>query len=568
MLVGPLRIDLPAGSELEGAVNERLRKLEEANFSKRLLQHDPTLWFPEPRPEITDRLGWLELPARMALKVGELEDFAREVRSADVEEVFLFGMGGSSLAPDVFAHAFSGGDGLPLTVLDTTHPDAIFSVLERIDPDRTFFVVSSKSGTTLETLSLFHTFYAAVERVLGAGQEAMKPGTQFAAVTDPETPLASLGEEFGFRRVFLANSDLGGRYSALSHFGLVPAALAGVDLGVLLGRAGTAAHDCGSERGAESNPGLVLGSVLGEATLAGRDKVTFFAAPGIDLFPDWLEQLIAESTGKDGKGIVPVAHEELAPADHYGADRLFVGLSLAGETSPEAAEIERALNGLAAAGHPVVRCALEDRYDLGYQMFTWEVAVAVAGAVIGIHPFNQPDVQLAKDLAKKAMEGGGLGDDDLPPAVSVGDEDALQDALKEWLAGASAGEYQTIQAYLAPGAELSAKLHGLQARLRDLDHLAATDGYGPRFLHSTGQLHKGGPNTGRFLQLVDHPQEDVEVPGQDFTFAQIIKAQAEGDRKALVQRDRRVLAVDLEDNALAALDEIERLLPRSGETPE
>lgn len=568
MRVGSLRIDLPADGGLKEAVSERLRKLDEVEFSKRLLQHDPTLWFPEPRPEITDRLGWLELPARMSIKVPELEEFSREVREAGIEEVLLFGMGGSSLAPDVFAHSFSPGDGLPLTVLDTTHPDAVYSTLERIDPDRTFFVVSSKSGTTLETLSLFHTFYAAVERVLGAGQEAAKPGSHFAAVTDPDTPLASLGQEHGFRRVFLADSDLGGRYSALSHFGLVPAALVGVDLARLLDHAAAAAHDSGSEIEAAKNPGLLLGAVLGEAALKGRDKVTFFATPGIELFPDWLEQLIAESTGKDGKGIVPVAHEAPTSAPDYGTDRLFVGLTLEDEKSSDAVGLDRALDELAAAGHPVVRCALADRYELGYQMFTWEVAIAVAGAVLGIHPFNQPDVQLAKDLAKKAMQGEGLSKDGLPMAIPAADERALGEALREWLGADPPGGYQTIQAYLAPSGELSAKLHGLQARLRDLDRRATTDGYGPRFLHSTGQLHKGGPNIGRFLQLVDQPHEDIEVPGQDFTFAQIIKAQAEGDRKALVQRDRRVLAVDLGHDAETALDTIEGLLTSASAPPE
>ncbi|HKI86433.1 MAG TPA: hypothetical protein VKA53_06790 [Thermoanaerobaculia bacterium] len=561
MRAGPLHIALAAGSELEQAVGERLRRLDEIEFSRRLGEHDPTLWFQEPTPEITDRLGWLELPERMASKSAELQEFAREVRGSGVREAFLFGMGGSSLAPDVFAHAFSAAAGLPLTVLDTTHPDAVRAALERIDPARTFFVVSSKSGTTLETLSLFRTFYAAVKRGLEAVEDAPAPGSFFAAVTDPSTPLVSLGEEHGFRRVFRADADLGGRYSALSHFGLVPAALLGVDIPRLLARAGEAASDSGPGIEAASNPGLLLGAVLGEAARHGRDKVTFFAEPEIELLPDWLEQLIAESTGKKGKGIVPVAHEAPTSVEHYGDDRLFVGLSLAGGAASKTSALSDSLDSLAAAGHPVVRCSLRDLYDLGYQMFTWEVAVAVAGAVIGIHPFNQPDVQLAKDLAKKAMKGEGLSEKDLPAPISASDEAALAEALEGWLNGGSPGGYQTIQAYLAPSDELSTQLHGLQARLRDLDRRATTDGYGPRFLHSTGQLHKGGPNIGRFLQLVDQPHGEVEVPGQGYGFGQIIKAQAEGDRQALLGRDRAVLAVDLGADAQEGLEVIGRLLP-------
>lgn len=561
MRVGPLRFDLAAGSELERAVTERLQRLDENDFSRRLRQHDPTLWFQDPRPEITDRLGWLELPERMSSKSAELQDFAREVRASGVKEAFLFGMGGSSLAPDVFAHAFSAADGLPLTVLDTTHPDAVRAALDGIDPVRTFFLVSSKSGTTLETLSLFRTFYAAVERALGAVKDGPEPGSFFAAVTDPDTPLVGLAGEHQFRRVFQADSDLGGRYSALSHFGLVPAALVGVDTSRLLERGREAARESGPGIEAAENPGLVLGAVLGEAARQGRDKVTFFADRGVALLPDWLEQLIAESTGKDGKGIVPVAHEALASVNHYGGDRLFVSLSLAGSASSRTSELTDAMDSLAAAGHPVVRCDLRDVYDLGYQMFTWEVAVAVAGAVIGIHPFNQPDVQLAKDLAKKAMKGEGLDKGDLPAPVLASDEGALAEALESWLNEGSPGGYQTIQAYLAPSAELSAELHALQARLRDLDRRATTDGYGPRFLHSTGQLHKGGPNIGRFLQLIDQPHGNVEVPGQSYSFAQIIKAQAEGDRQALLSRDRSVLAVDLGGDAQAGLGAIGRLLP-------
>ncbi|NIM52083.1 MAG: bifunctional transaldolase/phosoglucose isomerase [Gemmatimonadales bacterium] len=538
------------------AVNARVRELHHAHVCRRLWEKDPTIWSATPAPELTDRLGWLALPELMHEQLDEVQRFAAGVREEGLPHVVLLGMGGSSLAPEVFASTFGSAPGWPdLIVLDSTHPAAVHAVERRIDPSETLFVVSSKSGTTLETLSLFRTFW---DRVGGSVDD---PGRRFVAITDPETPLERLARDRGFRKVFRAPKDVGGRYSALSVFGLVPAALTGIDVHLLLDRAWTMA-EAGAFCVAEaSSPGLVLGSALGELAQAGRDKVTFFTSSALASFPAWLEQLIAESTGKDGKGILPVEAEAATSPDVYGADRAFVLFTLEGD---EDAELESRLTALEAAGHPVVRTRLDQKADLAQEMFRWEVAVAVASAVLGIHPFNQPDVQLAKDLARQAMaagaqargETGGEG----RAEASADQPDGLVEQAADWLGRVKPGDYVALQAYLAPTLETADALQEIRIALRDRLRIATTLGYGPRFLHSTGQLHKGGPNTGLFLQLVDEPGEDFAVPETDYTFGALIRAQARGDYGALLQRGRRVLRVNLGSDVAAGLARLQEVL--------
>jgi len=537
--------------EYEKAVNRRLADFTAADFTGRIRQGDHTLWSPEPLPELTDRLGWLDLPEAMPDTVEVLTGFASEVQAEGIEAVVLFGMGGSSLAPETFASVFGPAPGFPrLIVLDSTHPGAVRSVEEQIAPERTLFIVASKSGTTLETLSCFRYFHRlALETV-------PEPGTHFIAITDPGSPLEELAVEHGFRRVFGAPADVGGRFSALTWFGLVPAALLGLDVATLLARAREAAGLTRPDNGRIGGDALRLGAALGELALAGRDKVTFVTSPSLTACPAWIEQLLAESTGKDGRGIVPVADEPLAAAGSYGNDRSFVAIMLRDEIPGDTA---RLLGELTAAGHPVITVALRDREDLGGNMFDFEFATAAAGAVLGIHPFNQPDVQLAKDFARRAMAGE-LEDAEAVTETPVDDLAALDRTLTEWLALLQPGDYLSLQAYLAPGQALSARLSEICRIVRDGTGAACTRGYGPRFLHSTGQLHKGGPGSGLFLQLIDEPEGGLEVPGSGFDFAALIAAQAAGDYQALRQRGRRLARINLGRNAAAGLTTLQEAL--------
>jgi transaldolase/glucose-6-phosphate isomerase len=536
--------------DLRIAVEQRVAIWQEEDFAGCLWRKDPTLWFDKPQPEITDRLGWLDLPSATSEELDELHGFAEELKGEGTRHLVLLGMGGSSLAPEVFSRTFGSASGCPeLIVLDSTHPAAVLGVERRVELAKTHFLVSSKSGTTTETLSFFRYFF---EKVRKAGQDA---GKHFSAVTDPGTPLETLGAERGFRRVFRARADLGGRYSALSHFGLVPAAAIGVDVRAFLDRAWTRAERCGFGVPVGRNPALVLGAALGEAALAGRDKLTVIASPAMASFPDWLEQLVAESTGKGGTGIVPVVGEPLQEANAYASDRVFVHLGVDGEDDGRLRERVRALK---EAGHPLVDVRLRDRYDLSGEMFRWEMAIAAAGAVMGIHPFNQPDVELAKKLAREAMQEGG-GDADVD-TLRVDRLDDLKRSVPNWYASAGEGDYFCVQAYLAPTAEATSLLQGIRDSLGQGGKVATTLGFGPRFLHSTGQLHKGGANSGLFLQIVDDPGEDLTVPETDFSFRQLIQAQAQGDYQALKQRDRRILRVNVGADAATGLERLAETL--------
>jgi len=503
------------------AVAQRLVELDRADVPKRIWGRDPTVWKPDPSTrEISDRLAWLNVGEVMAQQVKPLAAFAEEIRR-EFDRVVLCGMGGSSLAPEVLWRTFGRRTGYPaFAVLDSTDPRAVTAALPGGDVERTLFLVSSKSGTTQETDCLYRYFW---ERAGGRG-------AQFVAITDPDTPLARLATERGFRRAFHNPKDIGGRYSALSYFGLVPAALIGIDVGQLLHRAHRMAEACAAWVPAHQNPAAWLGAILAEAALAGRDKATFVLAPGIASFGLWVEQLIAESTGKEGKGILPVAEEPLGSPEVYGRDRVFVSLTLTGE---EDDATEARLHALMAAGHPVVRLSLEDRYDLGQEFFRWEFATAVTGAILGINAFDQPNVAESKQNTKDVLASK---QPPAPPATAA--------ELDRFLAAVEPGDYLAMMAYLPPTPQNDRRLGAVRARLRDRLKVATTLGYGPRFLHSTGQLHKGGLPVGHFLQITERPDRDVAIPGMPYTFGQLEAAQAEGDLRALRGRGRPALRID------------------------
>jgi transaldolase / glucose-6-phosphate isomerase len=549
------RQDLHLG-KLQSRVDRRLRDWQAQEFGSRLWKKDGTLWSAEPVPELTDRLGWLEMPESMQHQVEALREFAEKTKADGVKHVVVLGMGGSSLAPEVFQRSFGNQPNYPaLMVLDSTHPAAVKALEAKIDLDRTLFLVSSKSGTTTETNSFFYYFWDKLKQL------KPEPGEHFAAITDPGTPLEKMAGERKFRAVFTAPEDIGGRYSALTVFGLVPAALIGLDVGDILKRARHMSQACAGSVPEPQNPGLVLGAALAELTLAKRDKVTFLCSSSLTAFPAWIEQLIAESTGKDRKGIVPVAGEKLGPPEKYGADRAFVYLRY---ESDENHELDRRVAALEANGHPVLRFEILEKSDLGQEFFRWELAVAAAGAALGINPFNQPDVQLAKDLAKKMMSEARNGKKKaakLKEEVSLNDGNgALQEALSSWTSKAKPRDYISVQAYLHPTPEHDAALQNICESLRDRLGAAITLGYGPRFLHSTGQLHKGGPNTVLVLQIVDKPTEVVPVPETDYTFGVLIEAQALGDFTALKQRRRRALRVNLGEDAIGGLERLAEAL--------
>jgi glucose-6-phosphate isomerase len=501
-------------SWLRDAIAARLETFTAADVVGRIWAKDHTVWRPDPT-EISDRLGWLTVHEEMRAQVDDLRGFARGCWNDGFRTAVLAGMGGSSLAPEVFRSVFGvGPDGLDLAVLDTTHPEQILELEERIDLDRALFIVSSKSGTTIETRS--HLAYL---------WDRFPKGASYVAITDPGTPLGSLAEEHGFRRTFINPPDIGGRYSALSYFGLVPAALVGANLNGLLGSAGETARRCRPDVAEAENPGLRLGVAVGEAALAGRDKLTLALPEAIGSLGAWIEQLIAESTGKEGKGLVPVDGASLGPPGVYGADRLFAS---AGDARGPI------LEWLGRAGHPIERVPDGGPERLGAQMFLWEFATAVAGAVLGIHPFDQPDVQAAKGATAEILRSGEL------PRVDSGD-------LSEILDTAAPPRYVAIQAFLPRTLQHTSRLTAVRERIRDHLRVATTVGYGPRYLHSTGQLHKGGPPAGLFVQVVDEPRNDVAIPGEAYSFAALLAAQAAGDLQALRDRGRRVARVGLEE---------------------
>ncbi|MDQ3850632.1 MAG: bifunctional transaldolase/phosoglucose isomerase [Actinomycetota bacterium] len=533
----PQTIDASLPDELEPRVAELVRRAAEEDVARRIWRKDDTLWGAAGQAEVANRLGWLTAPETYAEQIDDLEAFAAEAAADGYTDALLLGMGGSSLAPEVLRLSF--GDSpqhgrLRLHVLDSTDPGAILGVQRTIDLARTLFLVSTKSGGTLETISLFEHFWS------------IRPhGEQYVAITDPGSSLARLAEEHGFRRVFCNDPDIGGRYSALSFFGLVPAALMGVDLEMLLDGAGVAAAACTAYDSSAGNSGLWLGASL--AALATepaqpRDKLTFVVDDPIASFAVWAEQLVAESTGKLGTGVLPVADEPLGAPEVYGPDRVFCYLR---DTEAPSDELDAAVKALAAAGQPTMTLTAGGPGDLGRIFFFAEFATAVAGWALGINPFDQPDVQEAKDNTQAVLDhldGGAVPE----PA------DADDEALRALLCEAAPPSYVAIMGYLRPSSEVDAAVAELRIAIRDATRTATTFGYGPRFLHSTGQLHKGGPRTGRFLQLVHDGPEDVAIPGRPFTFATLKNAQAAGDLRTLRDHGRPAERVRLEGGDPAA----------------
>ena len=518
-------------------VEDAIADLQTRRTVERIWERDHTVWRPEPT-EIANRLGWLDVSDVMREQVPGLEAFAREVRDAGFLHVALLGMGGSSLGPEVLRKTFGSAEGYPeLIVLDSTVPGWINMVTEAIEPAKTLFLVSSKSGSTIEPLSFYSYFRHLVEQHLREGA-----GGNFVAITDPGTSLAELAQEQGFRRVFPNPPDIGGRYSVLSYFGLAPAALTGIDIGKLLDRADLIRGASGPSVAVGDNPGAWLGVVMGTLAKSGRDKLTLVTSPSIAAFGLWAEQLLAESTGKEGTGIIPVAGEPLLSPEHYGDDRFFVYLRVEKDDN---AATDGAVDRLRASGHPIVRLDLRDPYDLGGEFWRWEFATAVAGAVLDIHPFDQPNVQQAKDLTDSVLQSY-VDSGDLPEVKAGPSVDKL-------LSQARHGDYLSIMAYLRQTPEVDRSLEDLRRRVTERHRIATTSGYGPRFLHSTGQLHKGGPNSGLFLQITEDQPEDVLLPGQRYSFDILSDAQSLGDLQALRDLGRRVTRVHLgsEDVATA-----------------
>ncbi len=533
--------------DLAEAVRGRLAAWEADAFAVRLWSEDHTLWSGEDVPELGDRLGWLWLPDDRGV-LPELRELAESVRGG-TDRVVLIGMGGSSLAPEVFASTFGNAPGYPpLTVMDSTHPGAVASLAQSLDLTRTLFVVASKSGGTIETLSLFRYFWSAVTDV------SSSPGEHFVALTDPGSGLEALAQDRDFLRVFSTPPAVGGRYSALTPFGLLPAALLGMDLDRLMSSAAAMSALCGPTVSVADNPGLRLGAILGEASKAGRDKLTIHCSPSLVGFPAWLEQLVAESTGKQGTGIVPVASETLGDPEGYGPDRLFLFLTVASDGPEVWAGHSAALQAL---GHPVVSITIDDLYGLGGEIFRSELAVASAGSVLGINPFDQPDVQLAKDLARQALSVEGL--DATITEVTTGSA-SLVSAVETWLGSVDPGHYVALQAFIPGSGPAAAGLNRLVSALRDRLGVAVTLGYGPRFLHSTGQLHKGGSANGNFLQVVGSPEADLPIPEADTSFGALLEGQAAGDFSALDLRERRLLRVRLVGDHEEAVADLSRTL--------
>jgi transaldolase / glucose-6-phosphate isomerase len=547
-------------SALEKKVADSLEAWRHAGNVRRLYAGDASLWTGS---DETKWLGWLDIVAEQRNRVAVLSGVAEDIRQRGFAHTLLLGMGGSSLGPEVFAETFGRQNGRPeLLVLDSTDPAQIRTVESKIDPAHTVFIVSSKSGSTLEPNILKQYFFACAERAVGA----LQVGSRFVAITDPGSKMRKVAERDRFRHIGFGVPSIGGRYSVLSNFGLVPAAMMGLNIAGLLDATGMMVRSCDAHVPPADNPGVTLGTVLGVLGQAGNDKVTIVASPGIADFGAWLEQLLAESTGKRGKGLIPVDAEPLGPPEVYGKDRLFVYMRLIAEAD---AKQDHAVAALENAGHPVVRIGVTDRYHIGQEFFRWELATAVAGAILGINPFDQPDVEASKEKTRElttAYEKSGT----LPLETAFLDEggltlfadakntealkgDTLVDCLRAHFARVQDGDYCALLAYVERNGQHRDTLQEIRLLIRDHRRVATCLGFGPRFLHSTGQAYKGGPNTGVFLQITCGDPADIEVPGQKYTFGVVKAAQARGDFEVLAERGRRALRVHLGSHVAAGL---------------
>lgn len=554
----------------DGPVRTTLEQAKKENVLKRIWEKDASVWKNEENHKkiIANSLGWLTVSGEMLEAAGELKAFAEDIRAlGEFEHVMVCGMGGSSLCPEVLRQTFGPQQNYPaLLVLDSTDPDAINNFAKQIDTARCLFIIASKSGTTTEPLVFHKYWYNEVARKSAA------PGQSFVAITDPGSQMAETAVAEGFRRIFLNQPDIGGRYSALSYFGMVPAVLIGLDTGQLLKRAEAMGAACGASVAVDENPGAILGSVMAECARAGRDKLTIVTNQTISALGLWIEQLIAESTGKEGKGIVPVVGEPLGAVSTYGDDRLFVSISVGTIDS----EIKAKLEALEAAGHPVVYRNLSDAYDLGAEFFLWEMATAFAAWRLAINPFDQPNVQESKDATKallekftregKLPEAAPVASDETltvyagGPGVALSESSSVADVLQQHIAGIKPRDYVALLAYVEETPEIDAAIQGIRATLRDATHSATTTGYGPRFLHSTGQLHKGGPDSGVFIQITAPDQIDLAVPGAPYTFSVLKQAQAQGDFQSLLSHGRRAIRVDLGVDTLIGLARLQKLI--------
>lgn len=533
------------------AVQELISRLEESHFSDRFWRKDPSLWKkdPENQAEIRNALGWLHVAEKMEENLRALETFRTEIRSAGFQHVLHMGMGGSSLTPLVFERIFTpAGDALPLTVLDSTDPATILRIEKALPIANTLFIVASKSGTTAEPLAFADYFYQKVKQIKGK-----RAGENFCAITDPGNSLVELAQERAYCKIFLNFADIGGRYSALSYFGLVPAALMGIDVNELVTRALRMMHACAACIPVFENPGLMLGATLGElAQNYQRNKVTFLVPEALSPLGMWLEQLLAESTGKEGAGLLPVAGEPAGDLSVYGQDRVFVTMRMKNTADKT---LDQFVSSLQKASQPVITIYLDDLLDLGQEFFRWEFATATAGSILGINAFDQPNVQESKDNTDRLLavvrKQGKLPEE--KPGLMQGPltfyfQHAASTApltLEHFLAQARTGDYISLMAYITEDAATQQALQKIRLLLREHLHIATTVGYGPRFLHSTGQFHKGGPNTGLFIQLTADDVEDVPIPGAPYTFGVFKSAQALGDLEALQKHGRRVGRVHL-----------------------
>ena len=557
--------------ELQISVEKVLTEWETSGKVARLWARDASLWTDA---DEASWLGWLDIVEEQANHLEALAAHARDVESGGYSDALLLGMGGSSLGPEVLSQTFGQQPLHPrFHVLDSTDPAQVRSFEQRVDLSRTLFIVASKSGTTLEPNALLKYFFDEVEHMVGP-----EAGTRFMAITDPDSRLEHQASELGFLHVFHGVPDIGGRFSALSHFGLVPAATMGLDVERLLAGALSMVEACRTEAPLSENPGVALGAVLGAGWQQGRDKVTLIASPGIADLGAWLEQLIAESTGKEGKALIPVDGETLIDAASYGADRIFVHLRLDGAPNDEQ---EEAIGQLEAAGHPVVRITLEDEYALGGEFFRWELATAVAGSIMGINPFNQPDVEASKIATRRltsAFEATGNLPPETPVLVEQGiklfadsgyvaqltaqddTEMSLEAFLMAHLGEISEGDYFALLAYIEMNDEHADELQAIRDLVLEWKGIATCVGFGPRFLHSTGQAYKGGPNTGVFLQITCDDGADLAVPAKQYTFGVIKSAQARGDFEVLAERGRRALRLHLGPDVKAGLRTLQQIL--------
>lgn len=576
----PLDLDLNHQTFSVGSYDEAVRAalddLQAKDFVRRLWAKDPALWHEDPAHQtlIRNALGWLTVSEHQIRYVPQLQAFADEVKTAGFTHILLLGMGGSSLCPEVFRMTFGVVPGYPeLHVLDSTVPSQVRSFEERVDLERTLCIVASKSGSTTEPLVFQKYFFERMQRIKGD-----QASENFIAITDPGSLLERLAREIGFRAIFPGMPDIGGRYSALSNFGMVPAAAMGMDVEALLQQAERMRQQCEASVPAPDNPGVTLGAVLGTLARAGRDKVTFITSPAISDLGAWLEQLIAESTGKENKGLIPIDDEPLGEASVYDNDRVFVYIRYADGAVPEQDTI---VDALRSEGHPVVRIDCTNLVNLGQEFFRWEMATATAGSLLGINAFDQPNVQESKDFTMFYLEefkkNGRLPEEssvftdgdvriftDDANRQALNDVSSLSHVVSAHLSRVRTGDYVAINAYLERTPAVHETLQRIRALIRDKRRVATTLGYGPRFLHSTGQLHKGGPASGVFLQVTADQGEDLDIPDEPYSFGTLVAAQALGDMKSLCTRNRRVIRIhlsrDVEDGVGRILQSVDRAL--------